>query len=108
MSNAATAVASAELRDPQARARAGALLAAVVVLWPLLVLADFKPWVLFEAGNLRVMGNFLAAFLPPATSSEFLGLLLTATLQTLAMATAGITLAWLLAVPLAFAMTPSL
>ena len=98
----------AELRDPQARARAGALLAAIVVLWPLLVLADFKPWVLFEAGNLRVMGNFLAAFLPPATSTEFLGLLLTATLQTLAMATAGIALAWLLAVPLAFAMTPSL
>ena len=108
MSSAARAIASAHLRDPQARARAGALLAAVVVLWPLLVLAEFKPWVLFEAGNLRVMGNFLAAFLPPATSSEFLGLLLTATLQTLAMATAGIALAWLLAVPLAFAMTPSL
>ena len=108
MSTAAIASPSAELRDPQARARMGALLAASVVLWPLLVLADFKPWVLFEAGNLRVMGNFLAAFLPPATSTEFLGLLLTATLQTLAMATAGIALAWLLAVPLAFAMTPSL
>ena len=108
MSTAAIASPSAELRDPQARARIGALLAASVVLWPLLVLADFKPWVLFEAGNLRVMGNFLAAFLPPATSTDFLGLLLTATLQTLAMATAGIALAWLLAVPLAFAMTPSL
>ena len=102
------ALPSSDLRDPQARARAGALLAAVVVLWPLLVLADFKPWVLFEAGNLRVMGNFLAAFLPPATSTEFLGLLLSATLQTLAMATAGIALAWLLALPLAFVMTPSL
>ena len=102
------ALPSTELRDPQARGRAGALLAGAVVLWPLLVLADFKPWVLFEAGNLRVMGNFLAAFLPPATSTEFLGLLLSATLQTLAMATAGIALAWLLAVPLAFAMTPSL
>jgi phosphonate transport system permease protein len=100
--------ADAALRDPQARARVGALLAAVVVLWPLLVLSGFKPWVLFEAGNLRVMGSFLAGFLPPATSSEFLGLLLGATLQTLAMATAGIALAWLLAVPLAFAMTPSL
>ena len=108
MSTAAIASPSAELRDPQARARMGALLAASVVLWPLLVLADFKPWVLFEAGNLRVMGNFLTAFLPPATSTEFLGLLLTATLQTLAMATAGIALAWLLAVPLAFVMTPSL
>jgi phosphonate transport system permease protein len=98
----------AEARDPQVRARAGALIAAVVILWPLLVLAEFKPWVLFEAGNLKVMGGFLAGFLPPATSAEFLGLLLVATLQTLAMATAGIALAWGLAVPLAFAMTPSL
>ena len=97
-----------DARDPQARARAAALVAALVVLWPLLVLAEFKPWVLFEAGNLKVMGSFLAGFLPPATSAEFLSLLLTATLQTLAMATAGIALAWLLAVPLAFAMTPSL
>ena len=97
-----------DARDPQARARAAALVAALVVLWPLLVLAEFKPWVLFEAGNLKVMGSFLAGFLPPATSAEFLGLLLAATLQTLAMATAGIALAWLLAVPLAFAMTPSL
>ena len=96
------------MRDPQARARAAALVAAVVVLWPLLVLSEFRPWVLFEAGNLKVMGSFLAGFLPPATSAEFLGLLLTATFQTLAMATAGIALAWLLAVPLAFAMTPSL
>ena len=96
------------MRDPQAQARAGALVAAVVVLWPLLVLSEFRPWVLFEAGNLKVMGSFLAGFLPPATSAEFLGLLLTATFQTLAMATAGIALAWLLAVPLAFAMTPSL
>ena len=98
----------AQARDPQARARAGALIAAVVILWPLLVLAEFKPWALFEAGNLKVMGGFLAGFLPPATSVEFLGLLLVATLQTLAMATAGIALAWGLAVPLAFAMTPSL
>jgi phosphonate transport system permease protein len=96
------------LRDPQARARAAALVAALVVLWPLLLLAEFRPWVLFEAGNLKVMGSFLAGFLPPATSAEFLGLLLTATLQTLAMATAGIALAWGLAVPLAFATTPSL
>lgn len=102
------AVADAAERDPQALRRAGALLAAVVVLWPMLVLAEFKPWALFEPGNLRVMGNFLAGFLPPVTSTEFLGLLLKATLQTLAMATAGIALALLSAVPLAFVMTESL
>ena len=95
-------------RDPQALKRATALLVAIVVLWPMLVLAEFKPWALFEPGNLRVMGNFLAGFLPPVTSPEFLGLLLKATLQTLAMATAGIALALLLALPLAFVMTEAL
>ncbi|MEO8805455.1 MAG: ABC transporter permease [Burkholderiaceae bacterium] len=102
------AVARALHRDPQALSRATVLLVAVVVLWPMLVLAEFKPWALFEAGNLRVMGDFLAGFLPPVTSAEFLGLLSKATLQTLAMATAGIALAWLLAVPLAFVMTEAL
>jgi len=102
------AVARAIERDPQALPRATALLVAVVVLWPMLVLAEFKPWALFEAGNLRVMRDFLVGFLPPVTSAEFLGLLLKATLQTLAMATAGIALALLLAVPLAFVMTESL
>ena len=102
------AAARALERDPQALPRATALLVGVVVLWPMLVLAEFKPWALFEAGNLRVMGDFLAAFLPPVTSAEFLGMLLKATLQTLAMATAGIALALLLAVPLAFVMTESL
>ena len=102
------AAARALERDPQALPRATALLVGVVVLWPMLVLAEFKPWALFEAGNLRVMGDFLAGFLPPVTSAEFLGMLLKATLQTLAMATAGIALALLLAVPLAFVMTESL
>ena len=94
--------------DPLALRRGTALLVAVVLLWPLLVLAEFKPWALFDAGNLKVMGGFLAGFLPPATSAEFLGLLLRATLETLAMATAGIALAAVLAVPLAFAMTQTL
>ena len=107
MNSAALPLAAAP-RDPMALRRATLLLVAVVALWPLLVLAEFKPWALFEPGNLRVMVGFLAGFLPPATSAEFLGLLLRATLQTLAMATAGIALASVLAVPLAFAMTQSL
>jgi phosphonate transport system permease protein len=102
------ALAGGAARDPLARRRAGALLVAVVLLWPLLVLAEFRPWALFDAGNLKVMGGFLAGFLPPATSAEFFGLLLRATFETLAIATAGIALATVIAVPLAFAMTTSL
>ena len=48
---------------------------AVVVLWPLLVLAEFRPWQLFASGNLQVMANFLAGFLPPSTAPDFLALL---------------------------------
>jgi len=95
-------------RDPAARARASWTLVGIVVLWPLLVIADFRPQLLFDPQNLRVMGNFLAAFLPPEHSPEFLGYLFKATLETLAMATAGIALAFMIAVPLAFVTTRSL
>lgn len=95
-------------RDPDARARLGWTLVALVLLWPLLVLAEFRPWVLFDPGNLRVMGSFLGGFLPPASSAEFLGYLLEATLETMAIATAGVALALLLAVPLSILSTRAL
>jgi len=110
MSVAAGAIATTPmpLRDPAARGRATALVAAVVVLWPLLGLAEFKPWQLFASGNLEVMGSFLAGFLPPSTAPDFLALLWKATLETLAIATAGIALAFVVAVPLAVVATRSL
>ena len=98
----------AALRDPHARQRATALVLALIVLWPVLVLSEFAPARLFDAGNLQVMGDFLRAFVPPQTSADFLGLLLRATLETLAMATAGVTLALVLAVPLSLAATEAL
>lgn len=96
------------LRDPDARRRLGVALFALVLLWPLLQLAEFRPAVLFEAGNLNVMMGFLAGFLPPERSPEFLGLLAKATLETLAIATAGITLALFVAAPLAMIATRAL
>lgn len=95
-------------RDPAALGRVTTLLFALVLLWPLLVVAQFKPWLLFDPANLKVMGGFLAGFLPPALSHEFLVLLGTATLETLAIATAGLALAFAIAVPLALLMTRSL
>jgi phosphonate transport system permease protein len=95
-------------RDPHARRRATAFVVALVVLWPVLVLSEFRPQRLFDPGNLQVMRGFLAGFVPPATSAEFLGLLAKATLETLAMATAGLALAFVIAVPLALAMTRAL
>ena len=96
------------LRDPDARRRATWALAAVALLWPLLLVAQFHPAQLFDARNLKVMGDFLGQFFPPNVSAEFLGLALKATIETLAMATAGTALAALLAAPLGFALSHSL
>ena len=100
--------AAAHPRDPDARRRATALVVAIIVLWPLLVVAQFNPAILFNARNLAAMAAFLKGFVPPATSVEFLGYVVRATLETLAIATAGITLAFVVAVPLALAVTRSL
>ncbi len=99
---------TAALRDPDARRRLGAALLALALLWPLLQLAEFRPAALFDVRNLNVIGGFLAGFLPPERSPEFLGLLLKATLETLAIATAGIALALLIAAPLAVIATRAL
>lgn len=90
---------SRDQRDPAATPRLLLTLLAVALLWPGVRLAELNPLVLLQADNARMMGSFLAGFWPVAHSAEFLGLLLDATLQTLAIATAGIALALLLAVP---------
>ncbi|MNC86216.1 hypothetical protein D3C83_18560 [compost metagenome] len=53
---------------------------------------------LFKADSQSEMGRFVSAFWPPAHDEEFLELLWQATLQTLAIATAGMALALLIAV----------
>ena len=78
---------------------------ALALLWPMLAWSEFKPWLLLDRQSLVAAGRFLAAFLPPAHSPEFLRLLLEATWQTVAMATAGMTLALLAGVPLAILAT---
>jgi len=94
--------------DPALPARWATVLLLAVLLWPLAVLTEFKPWVLFDARSLRSTGHFLASFVPPRIDAEFLGLLLHETWRTVAIATAGMTLAWLIAVPLALGSTARL
>jgi phosphonate transport system permease protein len=85
--------------------RMGWALAALVLLWPLLVWTEFKPWELADARSLKATGRFLADFVPPRHDAEFLVLMLHETWRTVAIATAGLTLAWVLAVPLALVST---
>ncbi len=99
---------AAHLRDPAWLARVWAVLAAAAVLWPLLVLAEFKPWVLLSADSLAPTLRFLADFFPPRLDAPFLLLVARETWRTVAIATAGLALALLLAVPLALLSVRSL
>jgi len=87
-------------RDPATPYRFIGLLLAVAILWPMLELAQFEPKLLIDSNNIRVMGDFLVQFFPPNIEATFLSLVIKATVETLAMATAGIALAMVIAVPL--------
>lgn len=89
-------------RDPAALRRLTGALAALVILWPLFKAAEVQPGALFDPDNLKVIGRFLATFLPPETSAEFLGYLGKAVVETLAIATGGMALAFAIALPLGY------
>ena len=87
--------------DPAAAGRLFWVVAALVLFWPLLVLAEFKPWLLLDGAALQPTLRFIGDFFPPRVSPDFLWLIAQDTWRTVAIATAGMTLALVLAVPLA-------
>ncbi len=95
-------------RDPAALPRALLTAVLLLLLWPGLQLTEFRPQTLFNSQSLETMGRFLSGFWPPATDAAFLQLLARATLETLAMATAGMALALLLAIPASLIATRAL
>jgi phosphonate transport system permease protein len=95
-----TAAALAPSRDPAWLPRVFWASLAFVVLWPLLVATEFKLWVLVEPGNWKPTRQFITSFFPPALDGEFLAMVARETWRTVAIATAGITLALVLAIPL--------
>ena len=101
-------VSRASLRDPAWRQRVTWSVVGLVLLWPTLVLTEFKPWVLVEPGSLAPTLRFLGDFLPPKVDPAFLSMVAIETWRTVAMATAGLVLALLLAVPLALLSVRSL
>lgn len=86
--------------DPAWRGRIMLALCVLVLLWPMLQITEFKPWQLLDAQSLGATYRFLSGFFPPAHSAEFLLIVLDATWQTIAIATAGMTLALLGAIPM--------
>ena len=101
MAGLAATASARQLRDPAWAARVFWLMAAAVVLWPLLVLAEFKPWSLLTPESLKPTLRFLADFFPPRVDAEFLLLVARETWRTVAIATAGLALALLVAIPTA-------
>ncbi len=85
-----------------------AAVAALALLWPALVYSEFKPWILFDTQSLSAAGRFLADFLAPAHGQEFLLMVLRETWQTVAIATAGLSLALLGAIPATLLVTEKL
>jgi phosphonate transport system permease protein len=88
------------LRDPAWIGRVWWLLAGGVLLWPLLVWTEFRPWVLLAPESVKPTLDFLAGFVPPRVDAEFLLLVARETWRTVAIATAGLALALLVALPL--------
>ncbi|WP_024301758.1 ABC transporter permease [Pseudogulbenkiania sp. MAI-1] len=80
----------------------------LLLLAPTLPLTGFDPLALFDGATLKTLGGFVAGFLPPASNAVFLGEVLRASITTLAVATAGLALAMLVGLPLAFATTRAL
>ena len=94
--------------DPAWRGRVTLTVIALIVLWPMVVASEFNPWVLFDWQSLTATGRFLADFMPPAHSAEFLAMLLRQTWITIAIATSGLTLALLGAIPATLLVTERL
>ena len=95
-------------RDPAWAARVFWFGAALVLLVPALVATEFRPWVLLEPENLKVTRRFLAEFFPPRLDAEFLAMVARETWRTVAIATAGVTLALVIAIPLTLLSTSAL
>ncbi|RRD67695.1 ABC transporter permease subunit [Comamonadaceae bacterium OH2310_COT-174] len=95
-------------RDPAWLRRWAALLLALAVLWPVLRLTEFRPWQMLDAHSLQATTSFLASFVPPRHDWAFVWLLAKEAWRTIAIATAGLALAWLIGAPLALMASASL
>jgi len=93
------------IKDPAWHSRLSLAILAIVLLVPALISTEFKPWVFFEAENLKVTLKFLADFVPPNTKPDFLKLVAIEAWRTVAIATAGMVLALVLAIPLTLVST---
>ncbi len=91
--------------DPAWRQRLAAIAVGVVLLWPLVVATEFYPWTLFDLQSLQAAWRFLSDFFTPAHDAEFLAMVAREAWKTVAIATCGLTLALLGAIPATLVVT---
>ena len=94
--------------DPAWRQRVTMIVVGLVLLWPLAVATEFYPWILFDLQSLQATWRFLADFLNPAHDAEFLAIVAREAWKTVAIATCGLTLALLGAIPATLVVTERL
>jgi phosphonate transport system permease protein len=95
-------------RDPAFTGRVFWCLAGLLLLWPMLRLTEFQPGLLLQDQALQPTLRFVGAFFPPRHDLPFLWELARETWRTVAIASAGMSLALLLAWPLALISVRSL
>lgn len=89
-----------QLRDPAWFARIRFAVLGIILLIPALIATEFKPWLLFEEQNLKITLKFLGDFFPPSLDPSFLKMIAMEAWKTIAIATVGIFLALILAIPM--------
>jgi phosphonate transport system permease protein len=94
--------------DAAAFQRLTATIVVLLLLWPGIEWTEFNPGVLFDPANRKTIAQFVGTFFPLNLSAEFLALIFKATLETLALATAGMALAVVIAFPLSLVVARSL
>jgi len=99
---------AAALRDPAWAGRVFWWSLTLVLLWPLAVATEFRPWVLLEPDNVKVTAQFINSFFPPVLELEFMVMVARESWRTVAIATAGMTLALVVAIPLTLMSTSAL
>jgi phosphonate transport system permease protein len=93
------------LRDPAWTQRVAWASLALVLLIPALIATEFKPWIFFNAENLKVTSRFIRDFFPPEIGLEFLRMVMVEAWRTIAIASAGMALALIVAIPMTLAAT---
>lgn len=89
-----------QLRDPAWFARIRFAVLGIILFIPALIATEFKPWLLFEEQNLKITLKFLGDFFPPSLDPSFLKMIAMEAWKTIAIATVGIFLALILAIPM--------